>query len=77
MPNDGNSGTRAELEDVGIRNPSYELRKRWELSGSEIVHRCPPKGSGLTPCCDKTMFELPSFHRVTLDPKLVTCKGPK
>jgi hypothetical protein len=41
----------------------------------EIVHRCPPKGSGVTPCCGMTPFELPRKDRITVNPKLVTCRG--
>ena len=39
----------------------------------EITHRCPLKGSGTMPCCGRTPFEVPRHHRMTLDPKLVTC----
>jgi hypothetical protein len=42
----------------------------------EITHRCPPSGSGTMPCCRRTPFEVPSYHRMTLDPNLVTCLGP-
>lgn len=41
----------------------------------ETVHRCPPKGSGIMPCCDKTPFEVPRTDRMTVDPALVTCGG--
>lgn len=47
----------------------------WEKDFSETVHRCPPEGQGLTPCCGRTPFELPRTHRMTLDPELVTCVG--
>lgn len=39
----------------------------------EIVHRCPPEGEGLTPCCGRTPFELEQGSRMTLDTSLVTC----
>jgi hypothetical protein len=38
------------------------------------VHLCPPEGSGMTPCCDKTPFELPYFDRITEDAEQVTCE---
>jgi hypothetical protein len=41
----------------------------------EIVHACPVAGSQVTPCCGKTPFELLHGHRLTLNPRLVTCKG--
>lgn len=37
---------------------------------AEVVHRCPPKGSGLMPCCGKTPFEVPRYHRLTVNPSL-------
>lgn len=40
----------------------------------EVVHRCPRKGSGLMPCCGKTPFEVPRWHRMTIRGK-VTCNG--
>ena len=41
----------------------------------EIVHGCPPDGSGLTPCCGQTPFELPRTDRMATDPGFVTCTG--
>lgn len=40
---------------------------------SEVTHACPPEGSGVTPCCGQTLFELPGTDRMTLDPTLVNC----
>lgn len=41
---------------------------------AETVHACPPDdGGGLFPCCGRTPFEVPLYHRMTLDPALVTC----
>lgn len=42
---------------------------RW----SETVHQCPPSGSGLTPCCGRSPFELPANDRITTTPEEVTC----
>lgn len=39
----------------------------------EAVHACPPDGSGLTPCCGRTPFELPRTDRMSTDPAAVTC----
>ncbi|MDX2954571.1 hypothetical protein [Streptomyces caniscabiei] len=41
---------------------------------TETVHACPPDGSGLTPCCGRTPFELPRTDRMTRDPAAVTCR---
>lgn len=38
------------------------------------VHRCPPTGSGLMPCCGRTPFEVPLTDKMTEDARLVTCK---
>ncbi|MET8080060.1 hypothetical protein [Streptomyces sp. NPDC005303] len=40
----------------------------------ETVHGCPPDGSGLTPCCGRTPFELPLTDRISSE-EPVTCKG--
>jgi hypothetical protein len=40
----------------------------------ETVHGCPPDGSGVTPCCGRTPFELPRTDRMTRDPNAVTCR---
>lgn len=42
------------------------------VSQPEIVHSCPPDGSGLTPCCGRTPFELPLGDRISSE-ALVTC----
>lgn len=39
----------------------------------EVVHACPPPGSGLTPCCGRTPFELLRTDRMSGDPAAVTC----
>lgn len=41
----------------------------------ETVHGCPPDGSGITPCCGRTPFELPRTDRMVTDRALVTCTG--
>jgi len=40
-----------------------------------VVHGCPPDGSGLTPCCGRTPFELPLTDRISSEAP-VTCTGP-
>ena len=41
---------------------------------TETVHACPPDGSGLTPCCGRTPFELPLGDRISSEAP-TTCKG--
>lgn len=40
------------------------------------IHGCPPDGSGVTPCCGRTPFELPRTDRMSTDPALITCTRP-
>lgn len=42
--------------------------------GTPVVHRCPPPGWGITPCCGRTPFELGGTDQLTEDEELVTCK---
>lgn len=39
------------------------------------VHGCPLDGSGVTPCCGRTPFELPRTDRMATDSTPVTCPG--
>lgn len=41
---------------------------------ADNVHRCPHKGSGPTPCCGRSPFELPAGSRITDDAEQVTCR---
>lgn len=41
----------------------------------EVIHGFPPDGSGVTPCCGRTPFELPHTDRMSGDPDAVTCQG--
>ena len=43
----------------------------------EVVHGCPPPGSGQTPCCHRSPWDLPVTDRMTLQPDLVTCTGER
>lgn len=46
---------------------------RHSAPSGEVVHWCPPRGSGLMQCCERTPFEVPRTDRMTLDEELVTC----
>lgn len=45
-----------------------------EPAATETVHACPPDGSGLTPCCGRTPFELPLTDRMSSEAP-TTCPG--
>ncbi|WP_205576240.1 hypothetical protein, partial [Streptomyces europaeiscabiei] len=40
---------------------------------TETVHACPPDGSGVTPCCGRTPFELPRTDRISSETAAITC----
>ena len=48
------------------------LRLTAERDAVSVVHACPPKGSGVMPCCGATPFEKQG-ERLTTNPALVTC----
>ena len=43
--------------------------------GDVVVHLSPSGNEIVTPCCSRTVFELPRSDRITLTAELVTCKG--
>jgi hypothetical protein len=55
---------------------AYRLElKAQQGDAPSTVHGCPPDGSGLTPCCGRTPFELPRTDRISSE-ATVTCTGP-
>ncbi|WP_060887647.1 hypothetical protein [Streptomyces caniscabiei] len=46
-----------------------------EAPTAETVHGCPPDGSGVTPCCGRTPFELPRTDRMSTDSTVATCRA--
>lgn len=51
------------------------LRNREAAGLPEVVHRCPPLGASLMPCCAQWPSDIPRTDRLTMDPALVTCTG--
>lgn len=45
------------------------------ICGCPTTHATPPDGSGITPCCKRTPFELPRSEQMTDEQSLVTCVG--
>lgn len=46
----------------------------FEVTAQEVIHKCPSEGNGgVMPCCGMTPFEVPRWHRLTLDPAAVSC----
>jgi len=40
---------------------------------AEVVHAAPVGGFSFTPCCDRTLQELPAYDRISRHPEQVTC----
>lgn len=38
------------------------------------THRVPPSISGQTPCCNRSIFDLPRGDRLASDPGLIDCE---
>jgi hypothetical protein len=49
-----------------VRWPAVDLNR--------VVHLCPPDGSTLMPCCNRSPFEVSRSDRMTLDRPSVTCR---
>jgi hypothetical protein len=46
----------------------------FDVTMRSVVHACPPEGAGgLMPCCGRTPFEVPRWHRMTAEDDRVTC----
>lgn len=43
------------------------------MKAKEELHAKPHHGQSFSPCCGRTLAELPPYDRITLDPDLVTC----
>jgi hypothetical protein len=70
-------------EDVTVLCPAhpdiaavavYRYRSGRQPSARWVIHRCPLPGTGETPCCGHSPFDLPGGDRMTTDATLVTCK---
>lgn len=46
------------------------------VAQTEVVHACPPDGSGLTPCCGRTPFELPLGDRISSEAPVTCTSAP-
>ncbi|MEV5163882.1 hypothetical protein AB0K66_04540 [Streptomyces werraensis] len=64
---------------LGQRDAANELRRMADETATEtpaeVIHACPPDGSGLTPCCGRTPFELPRTDRISSEAP-TTCTEP-
>jgi hypothetical protein len=65
------SATQAAQDVSGVGPDTSGAEKA--SAGSEIVHLI-RQDYGTTGCCYRTPFELPSSHRLTLNPDAVTCE---
>ncbi len=68
---------RSELYLAAEARREAEMRRpRWTPDGTTVgpVHMCPDDGGNIMPCCGLTPFEVPRTDRMTLNPRLVTCR---
>lgn len=65
--------TEADLHHALAVFARFHGRDTTTPAAPETVHACPPDGSGLTPCCGRTPFELPRTDRISSEPAAVTC----
>ncbi|MBP5913210.1 hypothetical protein F3K34_13305 [Streptomyces sp. LBUM 1486] len=65
--------TEADLHHALAVLDRFHGRDTTAPADSETVHACPPDGSGLTPCCGRTPFELPRTDRISSEPAAITC----
>lgn len=73
--------TREDAGNAVLRVPSASPTSTSRLVLSwpeiEVVHGCPGPGEGVTPCCQRTPFELALDDRMTTVPAEVTCGRPE
>ena len=43
------------------------------MIATETLHAEPAPGSTVSPCCGRTLAQLPRYDRITVDPTAVTC----
>ncbi|MEU4348280.1 hypothetical protein [Streptomyces sp. NPDC023838] len=75
----GSGGEMAQDREAGAVYVSERLFRMADeeerpAPDPEVVHGCPPDGSGLTPCCGRTPFELPLTDRISSEAP-TTCPG--
>ena len=63
---------RAELTATRDLLTAENARLQKERDAARVVHACPPKGSGVMPCCGATPFEKQG-EWLTVNPALVNC----
>lgn len=70
-------GTRIywdRIRSVTYWDENLHKRDAYPQPEREVIHMCPPTGSGVMPCCGGSPLEH-LFDRMTIDPKDVTCPG--
>lgn len=61
------------IRNVSTADDLARNEYRISVEVESVIHFAPPPGQGMTPCCDRTPFELPVWDRLTTDPEAVTC----
>lgn len=77
QPGDGLARIPELIERIGperARQLLVDALRTTRVLADEVVHMAPSGDKALTPCCGRTIFELHTADRLTLDPTLVTCQ---
>lgn len=74
------AGVCSALKSVGrtiaVLAVEFErLRKLVEGEEGEITHAPPADETGLTPCCSRSVLDIPMTERISFDGAGITCKG--
>lgn len=65
--------TEQERDRERARAEKAEAALAFMGDGKGQIHECPTDVPGLTPCCARTLDELPHSDRMSADPALVNC----
>ena len=74
------AGVCSALKSVGrtiaVLAVEFErLRKLVEGEEGEVTHAPPADETGLTPCCSRSVLDIPMTERISFDGAGITCKG--
>lgn len=67
--------TVLELLDDAHRNLTDAGDQLETFIENSVIHAVPTRDTARTPCCKRTMWELPAHHRISEHRSQVTCPG--
>ena len=63
------------IRNVSTADDLARNEYRISVEVESVVHLAPPLGQGMTPCCERTPFDLAVWDRLTTDSAAVTCQA--